>query len=77
MGEKLERKCKKKGHKDFYQNGNAGSLWAGGSEVVFSHCPVVSAMSFIDRKCKTKTMRSSNVEALGTLEFPRLHEDFR
>lgn len=76
MEEKLERKCKKKGQKDVYQNGNAGSLWARGSGVVFSYCSTVFAMGFTNRKCKAKHM-SSNVEALGTLEFPRLREEFR
>lgn len=44
---------------------NAGSLQVRGSEAVFRECSTVSAVSSMSRKRKTKTRRSSTVEALG------------
>lgn len=75
LGKKWEKQGKKKGHKDFYRNGDAGCLWAGWG-VVFSYCSMVSTVSFINRKHNTK---NQELECGGPSahEFPRLREDFR
>lgn len=57
--------------------GKAASLWVMGWGRFLSYRSVIPAMTFINWKNKTKTIRNSNVEALGKLRFPRLHKGLR